>query len=342
MSSTITTLANVALFFAFPWVLNKAVAFFRKDKAPSGPVIPPTPRTRMDRFVSVCILCLMAFYAFRAYVPLQPNFFQVVNAPYDAQNWYIRNQFRDYADQRREWDPTFEAPRPGLIPAKLASAPGPEGLPSSGAEQLSEYHRMHALYELLKTSSNRFTYLTFGEDAFLYCTWCKDTYDYFLYIMPSILEAYCVMVLCVGLITLNKRRAFWRSWAVGFLVVASSLDLTIFLIPEEHLFEVIGHKNVCVSSYADRSRNAVFAALLLVMWLIDSKNTRSELDMVKTAVSHTEAMFSNFQATKIQKAVIVDDPELFKQSVEYQKKIKAERGSAIDNLRLRPATAVGK
>lgn len=197
---------QLALIVVVPWLVRAVVSRWNTGAAPvpgsssSNPssTKPPFTLPRVSwRHPTSLVLALAACYYLAQIVWAVPasthNFFDEIGATYDAPNYILRNHFRYYTTARWYEDARgFKEPVPGLRAPSLhtdrlreAMSAVPAGdtrsdVPNS-AEDVSRQDWLTALFELLKSAENRRIYLSYGEDAFLRCLWCRDTGDYAIY-----------------------------------------------------------------------------------------------------------------------------------------------------------------
>lgn len=168
-----------------------------------------------------------AYFLYAAYdnVFYFDTFFKTLNVEPSAPSFVVRNAFMDYVASRRAHDDdydsaaeqdyyeedydgvSFEDPNPiHVYPRLVRMSAGRKASTLSADElyrELSEYEYLFMLYESLKSSDNKLTYLMYGPEAYLKCEWCKESYEFGAYRTAEILPSYALVLLVIGIVTMT-------------------------------------------------------------------------------------------------------------------------------------------
>ncbi|KAK9767563.1 hypothetical protein K7432_002536 [Basidiobolus ranarum] len=298
-------------FLTFPWFLGKILSFRRQNS--EDPPIPKRPLTRYESLVYYFILFIAAyqiFYSFYLY-STSNNIFRTLDISNSVPNYQLRNRFREYAIERSAQDSTF------VIDSsfKLKNYKDRFAL----LQEPNVFNRMAGLVELLYSKENRQLYTDFGEFAFWNCTWCQDTYDYFLFDLPDILGSYAFVAAILGLATCFKRKEHWRTYGTIFLLCLGVVESGIFLSDKYNRAELIPYKIENLYETMEIIRRVLFGVLLVVVYMFDQKEDITPRILIERILEREETMFNQTQALKLQRTAVLRDSNLRKIFTEHYK-----------------------
>nr|CAG8539022.1 1515_t:CDS:1 [Entrophospora candida] len=184
--------------------------------------------------------------------------------------------------------------------------------------ELSEVEEL--LLEKLKSIGNRMIYATYGEEALLECTYCKEPTDYLYYIFPTIGWSYVVVVFVLGLVTMLKRKSHWRVYGVIFLVGCGVVEFYTFSQAD---VKQNGNTEFLYCTM-DLYRRLAFSFLFLAIILIDKTNERSTNEILKDVAKRQEAIIYRAKAVNLQRIAVLRDSNLRRIFVDHFKRLETK------------------
>jgi hypothetical protein len=366
-------LLEIASIIFVPWLISRVISFIKSRRSPPPP---PASVSAVDaaaakedhhhghdhnhdiavdhtkvngsrgskwinRIMCLVYLSSASYFAYNAMRVYPDDFFYLIKTDYDAPNFLVRNNFRDYVATRRAVDDLFERPNPTVrLPPggrKLFQRHqrqqqyqddyyGSEGGSSSNSddELYSEYDYYFAVFELMKVKVNRQVYATFGDRAYTECDWCQEYMDYYYYSIGPVLLPYAIACLLLTAVP-GVGNAFvgWTSYLIMSVAISDELSrlpkdylkdagIVIPLVPFDRAFFV--------------ARNLMFACILVILFLHRATGMASaggnDAGGDAKAVVMKEAMdiLKRIQTIGLQSEAVMEDKELYEKFVTYHRK----------------------
>jgi hypothetical protein len=314
-------LVDIVLMIAIPWLLRFIYQRFSRPKSNANtpkPANQPTKWTRLDYAIHALLAITLLWSLHALFWKPPADFFSLIDAPCTDPNFLVRNRFRAYADQQRRTDPQFDEPQAGLRWPRWRQG-DPEG-------DVSQFEFYSALFELLKSTSNRHVYLMYGQDALAQCSWCVDEYDYMLYAIPSVLMQYFIAMIVVGSVTSTSKKSILRMWLVWMMMSLLSTEIMMYLIPAEYFPEVFGVKYLPIFQYCHIARHACISLVMVMafFWNRERAVDRERVEMMEIMKSVEEDVVL-MKMNRLQKMVIFEDEDLTRQYVTHLQQHRQER-----------------
>ncbi|KAI8807376.1 hypothetical protein BJ742DRAFT_773114 [Cladochytrium replicatum] len=311
---------NVVLWIATPWLVGKIVNYVRGQQAPTKR--PPRPKTRLDLIVSLLLLVVAFAQVFAAFLMPPENILSTLDLAEDAPNFMIRSRFRDHMSAEFPgWTESLSATQR----AEMFSPP-----------QLSEIGRLETLIEKLRSAASRAVYRKFGHAAFVDCTWCVSSADYFLYVLPSLMSQYAVTLALLGAATSTWRRTHLRLYIVVAVLVMVVSELAGFLYVDGSDINPLWHtlgisRDVAVylpTSYFHAAlmfRQLGFFVISVLTWFFERSSVWTDSDILQEIFAKQQYMFSKSQMARLARTAALGDSNLRKTFMEYYSKRELER-----------------
>jgi hypothetical protein len=311
MSGGWSSLIQLGLALALPWLLQQIGSWLKKNKAPKKQI--EVPYTRLDSIVRWTLLAMIVYQLVYAWLWPPPNLLGSMRVGAAAPSFRLRNKVWEYTEKR--WTQTEakqvlgEADVDGQLPYQL--------------------ERLRLLYKPLKDQPQRVIYLKYGEAAFLTCGWCQDGSDYLLYIFPSIAFDYFVMFAVLMLATETRRKRTWWTWAaVGTVAIGLFVDMVQFASSdEEFVANATALANVedpstwsSAYSTADRWRRTGFAILSLLVLIWDGSLDRTENEIAREIVGNNQITLAQLNAFRLQQNSVLSDDALRRTYVDFYRR----------------------
>ena len=316
-------LYNLFLVLFVPWSIGKFFSFFtartktKKEEDSDGKISRPSS---IPKAITVSWLLIAAFFAYRAVMMKPTDFFSLLNVRYDAPNFLIRNQFRDYAAVQRAMDDQFEVPSADIVlprSSKRILGPNEDELAD---HKYSRYDYLFALFDLMKVGENRQLYLTFGELAFSTCDWCQDTWDFFAYGYPSVLIEYSLLTIAMLWATSFKPLKRHTVWMLGVIGTVFWIDVVLVLVPYDTISEVIPEiKFLPLNQYMFIARNALASFIFLSLWLGRNSSWLPLQDRLYAVFERDDVFQRRIDAAQMQMISILESEELLNEFAQHHR-----------------------
>ena len=324
-------LYNLGMMIAIPWLIRTVLAYVRSTKNSHSTATSSSKRFRLPKAewhhpTSLLLLSLLFYYGLQALVVRSPpNFFREIQVEYNAPSFKIRNAFRDYANARSLRDPTFDHVVEGLVPPRsFVKSSGGGDSTKNEDEFVSPRGWMSALFELLKVQENRHVYLTFGEDAYTQCNWCREQYDFLIYNSFPSLMPYVWFTLFVFLATMTNTRRHWRIWSYSFACCLALLEYTLYVLPREYVAELLPTSYWFLHGELKQLRYLGFSLWMLLVFTWQ-RNEPSLMQRMERVMQSEEAILSQMKALQVQQMAMMDNEDLARQFVHFNQQRSLER-----------------
>lgn len=346
---------DLIVIIGLPWVVRLILSFLFSDKSKNQTTSQdealqqqftavPHHRRQWTQAILLSTLIYCCYYGF--YAPSQ-NIFEKLDLPSGAPNFLIRNQLRAYLEE----NPHLNEPQSGIVIPRMGKInTNTDNIYQNDDEDgvFSVADQMMAIYELIKSSGNRFSYLTFGEDAFIYCRWCRSDYEYMLYMLPSVLMQYLTFMAVVLLVTeLIPGKRSIRPWI--FTIIGSTLmsEIGAYLLPQEYMVELFAEKFPATHSWLQFFRYAEFVLFTVLLWVYENKSI-TDKHLFQSIMSEQERTYGRLKLLQLQQMAILSDSDLLKQHALFHQHSYGSAESmdtsdtsaaAASSLRFRPAVS---
>ncbi|KAJ1648926.1 hypothetical protein IWQ61_009827 [Dispira simplex] len=330
-------LVQLGIIAGFPILLRVVSQFFSKSSGKKSPNIRRREAFGTKDLVVYSLLAVTAAWQLYTTVISPPtNIFRTLDVDLKTPQYLLRNRWQKHATERR---------------ASLGNGfyPVDRDFPTAFDKASSEFNRHHyshttrygyldTLVDQLQSKDNRYQYATYGEDAFMGCSWCEDASDRTLYIVPGIALRYLWMALVVIVYSLcnttfSPRRQGWRVYLLSLLGVLLLVDIWLFMVsPTDRqdfwsLFDTDDShsgKRSSTGSPAERTwfwadtshqlRSAMFFLMCLALVLLDFIQSGELTPQESLAVSTAQAEMAlqRIKAVQLQQMAVLRDGDLRK------------------------------
>ncbi|RUS25401.1 hypothetical protein BC938DRAFT_472229 [Jimgerdemannia flammicorona] len=288
------------LFLAAPYLIRRIQSMFnRQPTAQARPPPPPRPRTLSDRAVTV-LLIVTAVYQLYCVLHQPINLFQLLDVNFEAPPYVLRDLLLGHAEIL-------------LFTTGLT------------AEEL---------LDRLRTTHSRHVIATFGQDALLDCTFCRESGDYMLYVLPGIASTYALVVVVMGLATMTWRKQDLRNYATIFLVSMGVVELYSFMTYTPVMNDRIGFYQK-----ADKYRRLAFVALVGALLVFERGNERTDIEVLSDIAREQETLINRSKAQSLQRASVMRDSNLRRLHAEYYKRLEIADGVVSADTEFQQARA---
>ncbi|CAG8487379.1 5955_t:CDS:1 [Paraglomus occultum] len=173
-----------------------------------------------------------------------------------------------------------------------------------------------SLLDKLQSYESRLKYLAFGEHAFMQCTYCRDAIDYLYFIVPSNASYYILMSCIIGIVTITRSKAHWRTYGV--------ISLAGFCFYEFYTFASTDIRDIQPShpslfSTIHFYRHLFFAILSILVIVITQEDIRTDSEILASIERQQRSISNQIRGSRLQRATAMRDPELRKTYVNYYK-----------------------
>jgi hypothetical protein len=301
---------NLLIILAIPSVLSFFSSFFRKPATASKPTTNTSKWDHIGSFVLIAAISLhiAQSHLYKAY----PNVFTELELDYNAPNFMLRNRLRDvYGIDWNEGKSTEDDP---------------------------EVERVKFLGERLRSTENRWRYVTFGEEAYMQCTYCTDGYDYALWLSPVVGGWYLMSMGVVGLVTaLSPKRAFWRLYATTIVLVYAAMEVAVCLSAgasgsdqgdsAKQPFSLLYLYNTVTTA-----RHLMLAFVFgLMLLLTRSKEQATDVDIATRVLHNMQEGWNRQAAWKLMRQAVARDDELRTRAMDTMREKELVRREVVND-----------
>ncbi|KAL1918729.1 uncharacterized protein VTP21DRAFT_2751 [Calcarisporiella thermophila] len=185
-----------------------------------------------------------------------------------------------------------------------------------------------SILERLRSMESRINYAQFGHDAIVNCNFCQSTTDYMLYILPLIGFVYVGSAIILGLATITPRKSGWRIYGVIALACAVFIEIYTFSNVDQRTIRNGGGQ--FLYSMMHRYRHLALAALFGWLWVFDSSNELTDVELALRISDIQEQVLSRLQTLSLHRSAVLHDTNLRKQYTEFYRRKEVE-ASVISN-----------
>ncbi|CAG8432905.1 4734_t:CDS:1 [Diversispora eburnea] len=246
-------------------------------------------KTKFDLFVIYLLIGITLTQLYYAFWSPPPNMFRPLK----------RMPKRNYINSLRE----------GLLRTK---------------EELSSKEEI--LLDKFQSLENRLVYATYGEEALMECTYCKDISDYFYFIIPTIIWSYITMWVVLGISTMSNNKANMRTYGTIFLVGCGIFELYTLSTADIQNNKTTGTSEFLYCT-TDFYRRLAFSILCLGILLYGKAEERSAMETIYGIIRNQELIIQRNKAINIQRTAVLRDENLRKIFEDFYKTRETE-----DNL----------
>ncbi|KAJ1960929.1 hypothetical protein IWQ62_004045 [Dispira parvispora] len=332
-----TLLISLGIIAGFPMLLRVASQFFSKISDKKNPNIRRREAFGTKDVVVYFLLAVTAVWQiYITFISPPTNIFRTLDVNLKTPQYLLRHRWQNYAAEQR---------------ASLGSKfyPVDQDFPTAFDKASPEFNRHHyshttlygyldTLVDRLQSRDSRYQYATYGEDAFMGCSWCENDSDRTTYIVPGIALRYLWMSLVVIVYSLcnttfSPRRKNWQVYLLTLLGVLLLVDIWLFMVSPADRHEFLSlfgigdshsEKSAAMGGSVERTwfwadtshrlRSDMFFLMCLALALLDFIQSGELTPQESLTVSTAQAQMAlqRIKAVKSQQIAVLRDDDLRK------------------------------